>query len=35
VENGWVTLEGDLPWNFEKQAAAAAIRPIEGIKVFF
>ncbi|MBB6130687.1 BON domain-containing protein [Mucilaginibacter lappiensis] len=34
VENGWVTLEGELPWNFEKQAAAAAIRPIEGIKVF-
>jgi len=34
VENGWVTLEGDLPWNFEKQAAAAAIRPIEGIKIF-
>ena len=34
VENGWVTLEGDLPWNFEKQAAAAAIRPIDGIKVF-
>ena len=34
VENGWVTLEGDLPWNFGKQAAAAAIRPIDGIKVF-
>jgi len=34
VENGWVILEGDLPWNFQKQAAAAAIRPVEGIKVF-
>ena len=34
VENGWVTFEGDLPWNFQKQAAAAAIRPVEGIKVF-
>jgi osmotically-inducible protein OsmY len=34
VENGWVTLEGDLPWNFQKQAAFAVIRPLEGIKVF-
>jgi osmotically-inducible protein OsmY len=34
VENGWVTLEGDLPWNYQKQAATAAIRPIEGIKAF-
>ena len=34
VENGRVTLEGDLPWNFQKQDVSAAIRCVEGMKVF-
>ena len=34
VENGWVTLEGDLPWNYQKEAATAAVRHLQGIKVF-
>ena len=32
VENGWVTLEGNLQWNFQKRAAATSIRYIPGIK---
>jgi len=32
VENGWVTLEGTLQWNYEKVAAAASISKIIGIK---
>lgn len=34
VENGWVTLEGDLPWNYQKEAANTAVRHLDGIKVF-
>jgi osmotically-inducible protein OsmY len=34
VENGWVTLEGDLPWNYQKEAATASVRHLQGIKVF-
>ena len=32
VENGWVTLDGELPWNFEKEAANRAINYLMGVK---
>ena len=32
VENGWVTLEGELSWNFQKRAAATSVRYIPGVK---
>lgn len=32
VEEGWVTLEGDLPWNFEKEAAKKAVNYLTGVK---
>lgn len=32
VENGWVTLEGELPWNFEREAAKNAINYLAGVK---
>ena len=32
VEDGWVTLEGDLPWNFEKEAAKKAVNNLAGVK---
>lgn len=32
VENGWVTLEGDVDWNFQKEAAERAVRTITGVK---
>jgi osmotically-inducible protein OsmY len=31
VHNGWVTLSGDVQWNFQKQAAARAIRGLAGV----
>lgn len=31
VRNGWVILEGELEWNFQKEAAATAIRNLRGI----
>jgi len=31
VHNGWVTLSGDVQWNFQKQAAARAIRGLAGM----
>lgn len=34
VENGWVTLEGNLPWNYQKDAAKDAVRHLAGVKVF-
>ena len=34
VEDGRVTVEGDLAWNFQKRDVSAAIRCIEGMKVF-
>jgi osmotically-inducible protein OsmY len=33
VENGWVTLEGNVPWNYQKDAAWDAVRHLAGIKV--
>jgi osmotically-inducible protein OsmY len=31
VEDGWVTLEGDLQWNFQKEAAKKSIKSIAGV----
>lgn len=32
VEDGWVTLEGELGWNYQKDAAKRAITYVEGVK---
>lgn len=32
VEDGWVTLEGKLPWNYQKVAAKDAIHYLAGVK---
>jgi osmotically-inducible protein OsmY len=32
VDNGWLWLEGDLEWQFEKEAAASAVRDLTGVK---
>jgi len=32
VSNGWVTLEGEVEWNFEKTAAENAVRYLSGVK---
>ncbi|WP_417940862.1 BON domain-containing protein [Flavobacterium sp. RS13.1] len=32
VENGWVTLEGILHWNFQRKEADNAIRYLEGVR---
>jgi osmotically-inducible protein OsmY len=32
VENGMVTLEGELPWNYQKEAAKTAINYLAGVK---
>jgi osmotically-inducible protein OsmY len=32
VENGWVTLSGNLHWNYQKEAAKTAIRYLTGVK---
>ena len=31
VENGWVTLEGELEWNTQKNAAREAVRHLLGV----
>ena len=31
VENGWVTLEGELEWNFQSAAAMKAVRNLTGV----
>lgn len=33
VEDGWVTLDGEVQWNYQKEAARKAIRSLRGIKV--
>lgn len=33
VENGWITLSGDLDWGYQKTAAEAAVRDLLGVKV--
>jgi osmotically-inducible protein OsmY len=32
VEDGWVTLEGELPWNYQKDAAKSAVNYLMGVK---
>ena len=32
VENGWVTLDGELQWNYQRQAAITAIKNLIGVK---
>lgn len=32
VENGWITLEGELEWNYQKEAVHAVIYYLEGVK---
>lgn len=32
IENGWVTLDGDLRWNYQREAAKNTIKNVEGIK---
>lgn len=32
VENGWVTLEGEVTWNYEREAAIKAVHNLIGIK---
>ena len=31
VENGWVTLEGELGWNYQKEAAKKAVKNLLGV----
>ena len=31
VENGWITMTGDLEWSYQKDAAQAATRKIKGV----
>ncbi|HEY5749868.1 MAG TPA: BON domain-containing protein [Chryseolinea sp.] len=32
VEGGWVTLEGELNWNYQREAAKGAVRGLIGVK---
>jgi osmotically-inducible protein OsmY len=32
VEDGWVTLEGELNWNHQREAAKNAVKNLEGVK---
>jgi len=32
VANGWVTLEGDVDWNYQKERAETAARRVRGVK---
>ena len=32
VRNGWVTLEGDVEWQYQRQTAERAVRPLKGVK---
>ena len=31
VENGWVTLEGEVAWNYEKEAARKSVEKLTGV----
>jgi osmotically-inducible protein OsmY len=31
VERGWVTLEGEVPWNYQRDAAERAVRYLAGV----
>ena len=32
VESGWVTLEGEVEWNYEKEAARKSVEKLTGVK---
>jgi osmotically-inducible protein OsmY len=32
VSDGWITLEGEVEWNYQKEAAEAAVRYLTGVK---
>lgn len=32
VENGWVTLDGELPWDYQREAAKNAVKYLKGVK---
>jgi osmotically-inducible protein OsmY len=32
VDDGWVTLEGELGWDYERQAATTAVRYLSGVR---
>jgi osmotically-inducible protein OsmY len=32
VKDGWVTLEGHVEWQYQREAAEGAVRPIKGVK---
>lgn len=32
VENGWVTLEGKVDWQYQKETAAAALAEVTGVR---
>ncbi|MBC7523964.1 MAG: BON domain-containing protein [Flavobacterium sp.] len=32
VESGWVTLYGDLAWNYQRESAKNAVKNLEGVK---
>jgi osmotically-inducible protein OsmY len=32
VKNGWVTLEGDVEWQYQKNTAESAVRRIKGVR---
>ena len=32
VEKGWVTLAGEVGWDFQRMAAAQAVRPLSGVR---
>ena len=32
ARNGWITLEGDVEWQYQKQTAESAVRYVKGVK---
>ena len=32
VEDGWITLDGELPWNYQREAAKNAVNYLSGVK---
>jgi osmotically-inducible protein OsmY len=32
VRNGWITLEGEVEWDYQRSAAEAAVRRVKGLK---
>lgn len=35
ISKGWVTLEGEVDWHYQKQAAEEAVRPLLGVRGVF